>query len=72
MTPEERDRLITVEVEMREMRESLKALLAEQKATNAFLAEIRGGRKMVWGILSAAGALGALFGWLAEKLVGVH
>lgn len=70
MTPEERDRLTRLEERTARLHDDVVALLAEQKKTNDFLAEIRGGRKALWKMLTLASAAGALVGWLADKLIG--
>lgn len=44
------------------------ALRRDMATVNAALAEIRGGKKVLWALLGAAGVMGAAASWLFDHL----
>ena len=66
MTRDERERLATLEQQMRDSRDDMAELKQDVKAIRGTLAEARGGWKLLMLLGGAAAALGAAFG----KLLG--
>lgn len=66
MTRDERERLVTLEQQMRDSREDMAELKQDVKAIRSVLAEARGGWKILLLLGGAAAAIGAAFG----KLLG--
>lgn len=66
MTRDERERLATLEQQMRDSREDMAELKLDVKAIRSVLAEARGGWKLLMLLGGAAAAIGAAFG----KLLG--
>jgi len=50
------------------LKETVDKVASSQEDIKRELSEIRGARKMAWGILGAVGGVGGIIGYLAHKL----
>lgn len=70
MTRDERERLATLEQQMRDSREDMAELKLDVKAIRGVLAEARGGWKILLLLGGGAAAIGAVFGKLLGSGLG--
>lgn len=76
MTPDERDRLTRTEAlmanldrDVRELREEMRELKTIVQSLHTAMSELRGGRKMLYVLLSASASLGGILTWLADRFL---